>query len=344
MKFDATPFAHLVITDSGIGGLSACAAIERMLRDRLRPTSDVRHPTSGAVGGASAPCARLTYFNAWPNDGSGYNDMPDIAARAQVFDRALNAMASLAPDRIVIACNTLSIVYERTAFRRTPGADGRTPAIPVLGIVDAGAELFHQALLADPASSIVLMGTRTTIESDVHRARLLREGVEPGRIGTVACHGLAKAIETDARPEAIGDLMDGCAAAAAAANLAGDRLLLGLCCTHYSYVSDELCAALERSCGREVRALDPNERLVEQALSDVWFRAEARTAPAEFGTASSRQEHRGEAEEPAAVSVRVVSRVEMSERSVKAIAERIAGVSPATADALLSYTRVPDLF
>ena len=71
--------ARLVVTDSGLGGLSICAALERRLR---------------LDGGRRV---RITYVNAWPFEGRGYNDLPDIAARAAVFDRALD------PDGLVVA-------------------------------------------------------------------------------------------------------------------------------------------------------------------------------------------------------------------------------------------------
>src|SRR5512146_1850452 len=150
---------HLIVTDSGLGGLAICAELEKALR---QSTPDKAGPV------------RLTYFNAWPEQASGYNDLADVASRARVFDLALRSMAALGPDRIVIACNTLSIVYEHTAFRRTGN-------VPVVGIVNAGVEMFHEALADDPASSIVLFGTRTTIESGRHRAGLLERGIDARR-------------------------------------------------------------------------------------------------------------------------------------------------------------------
>jgi glutamate racemase len=209
---------HLVVTDSGLGGLTVCAAIEQALR---------------GMGHA----VRLTYVNAWPDAGRGYNDLPDMAARARVFDRALDAMQALRPDRILIACNTLSIVYEHTAFR----ASG---AVPVQGIVDGGVALFREALVAHPDGGLVLIGTRTTIDSDVHRARLVHSGIAAGRLGAASCHGLATAIERGPDSDATASLIETCAARAAAAAPPGDPLFVGLACTHYGMVADRIAAAL----------------------------------------------------------------------------------------------------
>ena len=111
---DGTGGATIVMTDSGLGGLLICAELER----RLRSTAG-----DGPV--------RLVYVNAWPDAGHGYNDLPDMTARAAVFDRALAAMTAFRPDLILIACNTLSVVYEATAFRRAP-------CRPRDGILDEG--------------------------------------------------------------------------------------------------------------------------------------------------------------------------------------------------------------
>jgi glutamate racemase len=290
---------HLAVTDSGLGGLSVCAAVERALR------------------AAGEPGGRITYFNVWPEENSGYNDMPDLAARARVFDRALSAMTGIAPDRIVIACNTLSIVYEATAFKQTP-------RVPVLGIIDAGVGLFANALQAEPEASIVLLGTRSTIESGTHRERLLGCGIDACRIAAVACHGLAKAIETNPDSQAVADLIEHYTAAAAAAEPRGRPLFLGVCCTHFTYVAEQMRVALERHCGRAVQTLDPTDRLVREVVEP--------TEP--------RPEHCGEVPVP----VRVISKVHMDDAKCQAVARRIARISPRTADALMAYTRVPELF
>ncbi len=239
------PGAHIVITDSGLGGLAVCAALERGLRQ---------------AGVAIAGEVRLTYVNAWPFEDRGYNDLPDAAARARVFDSALRRMAAMRPDRIVIACNTLSILYPHTDF-------SRTAAMPVLGIVDAGVDLFAERLREDPGSSIVLTGTKTTIESGTHRDRLAARGIGPDRIASVSCHGLAAAIERDVDGPRTAELLDACAARAAGAAPPGSMLYLGLCCTHYGYVAGRFVEALAAKTGRLVRPLDPNERLVERLLA-----------------------------------------------------------------------------
>ena len=189
--------SHIVVTDSGLGGLSICALLEQGLR---------------AAGPARG--VRLTYVNAWPFEDRGYNDLPDEHERARVFDLALSRMAQMQPDQILIACNTLSVLYPRTVFSRSPAA-------PVLGIVDAGVDAFAERLAGEPASSIALIGTKTTIESSEHRARLVERGIDPQRIGVASWHGLAGAIERDVNGPGPAELIGECAARAVAAAPAG---------------------------------------------------------------------------------------------------------------------------
>ena len=112
----------LLITDSGLGGLSVCADIvENLIKYR--------------------PCehAKLTYFNAWPEQNRGYNLLPDMSERIRVFNCALEAMEKFKPDMIMIACNTLSTIYPRTGFSR------RTK-VPVMGIIDLGVSMICEEM------------------------------------------------------------------------------------------------------------------------------------------------------------------------------------------------------
>ena len=290
---------HLVITDSGLGGLAICAGIEQALGRRLARAQ-----------------VRITYVNAWPDERHGYNDLPDMAARAAVFDRALAAIDALSPDTVLIACNTLSIVYEHTAHRQRA-------AVPVQGIVDTGVDLFDAALRDEPSAALVLIGTRTTIDSGVHLAALHRRGVATTRTAAASCHGLATAIEGDRDGGQATALIDTCAARAVAVAPPGDPLYVGLCCTHYGLVADRIAHALAAGTHRHVVALDPNRGLVERFVSGLPV---------------------GDAVDGAAVSVSVVSKVVLAEAKRDNVARAVAPVSPPTAAALRAYRHVPELF
>jgi glutamate racemase len=292
---------RLVITDSGLGGLSVCASLEH----------STRHS-----GGADR--LKMTYVNVWPEDGRGYNDFPDTASQAAVFDRALESISALQPKRLLIACNTLSILYPATRF-------SRTSRFPVLGIVDAGVSLFREALIAAQESSIVLLGTKTTIASGAHRDGLVASGIGPARIVGVPCHGLATAIERDIGGPGVGELIAACARTVAAENPTGNPIYVGLCCTHYGYVASRIARELGRVLGREVLPLDPNQRMVRDVGAELGFV----TGKGAFA------EH---------TDVEVMSKVMLDDRTCRGVAGLVRPVSPATADALLAYRHVPSLF
>ncbi|NTV81145.1 MAG: aspartate/glutamate racemase family protein [Candidatus Aminicenantes bacterium] len=289
----------VVITDSGLGGLLICAGLESRLR--------------GLAGGP----VRLVYVNAWPDAGYGYNDLPDIPARAAVFDRALAAMAQLEPSLILIACNTLSVVYEETAFHRAP-------AVPVAGILEEGVDLFGKALSLEPEAVLALFGTRTTIGSGEHARRLAERGIEPRRVFAEPCHGLAAAIDHNPDAPAVPGLIEECVLRAARRLPLRVPLFAGLACTHYAYVAEGFRESLRRLSGASVEVLDPGARLVDGLVRGL----AARTA----------------ADREAQIKVEVICKIELPEAQRKAVARRIDPLSPATARALLAYRRSPQLF
>jgi glutamate racemase len=290
----------VVITDSGLGGLLICADLER----RLRVTAG-----DGPV--------RLVYVNAWPDEGHGYNDLPDMSARAAVLDRALAATAAFRPDLILVACNTLSVVYELTA-------SSRFPAVPVSGILDEGAALFAEELLRDPSAVLALFGTRTTIGSGEHIRRMVRRGLDPSRVLAEACHGLAAAIDRGPDAPDVPGLVDECVRRIAPRLPPDGPVYAGLACTHYAYVADIFRACLGRLTGSRVVILDPGDRVV-----GVLVKGLARRSP----EAGARP-----------VPVEVVSKVRLAESQRRAVAGRLAPLSAGTAQALLHYRHIPDLF
>jgi glutamate racemase len=330
---------RILITDSGLGGLSICAEFEKELR---------------SAGQRRA--IELLYVNAWPHPQWGYNDLPDLASRARVLDRALSRMAEYRPDLILIACNTLSVLYEMTEFSRNPpptgdrrpvaaqisgdaipcrhsGAGNHVPEprpVPVRGIIDEGVALFEEALTRDPAGRLLLFGTRTTVESGEHIRRLAGRGIDPKRMSAAACHRLAAEIDEDPDSSVVVEMIGKCVSAALPEPQAGGTLYAGLVCTHYGYVRDAFRTALARRTGGNVEILDPDVRLVRRLTSEI----AADGGPGADAAAS----------EEAGITVQVVSKVELGEAKRRAIARRIAPVSPHTARALLDYAWTPNLF
>jgi glutamate racemase len=289
----------LVVTDSGLGGLAIAAGlVRRYLRER--PARDLD----------------ITYFNALPGVNQGYNRIPDLAGRARMFDRALAGMERFRPDLILIACNTLSVLYGRTGFARS----GRVPVIDIIGY---GLDLIQARWQERPESRILVLGTQTTIESGAHAAGLAARGVPAGAILGQPCDGLASAIELGPdRPEVRALIERYLDQAAARCPDRSGPLLAALCCTHFGYSLPVWRQALADRFTGPVTLLDPNQAMVDGVALDL----------GDTGSGGGR------------VDLQVVSRAPMDAQEVGAMAAAVEPVAPLAAEALRRYRHDPSLF
>ncbi len=236
---------RLLLTDSGLGGLSVAAQMDSI----ARRTRAYRH-------------LDVVFCNALPESDYGYNHMTTDAERSEVFRDALEGMVrSYAPDAVFIACNTLSVVY-----RKEP-AD--IPAwIPVVDIVTLGTERLAAASVEHPDAVMVLLGTPTTIAAGDHKNDLVGRGVPEDRIVVQECGELASEIQLDARSDMV-DTMIGLYAGEALSKVSPDArgIIAGLVCTHYGYRSASFAGALSGTGSRQVMMVDPND-----AMSSMMFR------------------------------------------------------------------------
>src|SRR5687767_10750791 len=125
--------ARLIVFDSGLGGLT----VLRALREAV-------------------PEARVTYI---ADDAFfPYGALADEALIARVLDVIGGAIAELAPDAVVIACNTASTVV-MTHLRAAH-------ALPFIGTVPA----VKPAALLSRSCMISVLGTPATVKRDYTRA------------------------------------------------------------------------------------------------------------------------------------------------------------------------------
>ena len=223
---------RVVILDSGLGGLNVAA----------------RYFAPGLAG---EPC-ELVYFNAYPSPDGGFNKLPTDRAREDLLQEVFSAVADLAPDRCILACNTLSIVAERLFARFRP-------PFPVLGIVDAAASGMRAALERDPSCPLLILGTQSTVDSGLYAARLTAAGIAPERIRSLACPGLATLLESGpASPEVAARIRTAAHEAAALFPVRPARLLLGLCCTHFGFAKLVWRREFANVFGGQIEIVDPN--------------------------------------------------------------------------------------
>ena len=289
----------ILVTDSGLGGLSIGAAIAARLK--VQPL---------------APRVSLIYYNAWPAPNRGYNRLAGDE-RIRVFDQALAGMVRYAPDLILIACNTLSVLYPRTQFA------ART-SIPVMDIITGGVEMVKSHLRASPRDLALILGTVTTIASRTHVARLTAEGIDPQRLFSQPCDQLATQIEKGPAGAGATALVTRYMGAAAQQVAHRSRdVAAALCCTHFGYCQDLIQGQLAHQLpGRRVTILNPNRAMVADLFDGV----------------------SGPSQGIARITVRMVSKIRIETRRIAAIGRVLAAVSPETAAALKSYEYLPDLF
>ncbi len=289
----------ILVSDSGLGGLSVFADIARQMKKN-----------------SSFEKINMVYFNAWPEQNKGYNHFPDMNARANVFNNAMNAMAEFTPDTILIACNTLSVVYPFTAFSQKTN-------IQVTGIVDHGVELIYEHLTKTPNSRVVIFGTPTTIGDASHKKALVKMGIAPKRIITQGCVNLAGKIERDPFSVDVSQMIDtNVKEAALQLNSFKGKVFAALCCTHFGYCSGQFSQALARDTKGQVCILNPNTRMASIACQ----------------TKDTTQIPYPD------IDMKIVSRVFWEESRIKAYEKLLAQVSPQTIEALKSYTWDENLF
>jgi len=231
---------HVLITDSGVGGLSVCAYAEQYLRTH----------------GAGEP-TRLTYVNAALENDFGYNAMGSREEKLASFDRFLHIVADrYSPDLIYVACNTLSVLLADTKF-------SKNELLPVRGIVETGINRLLRDLNRLPRSMVAIFGTVTTIEERTFPDLLEQHGIDGSRIIAQACPSLADTISEDRRGlmaqekirKYVREAMD-------RSTLKTAGHLTYLACTHYGYRKEFFATAFEEL-GVETEILNPNEFVID---------------------------------------------------------------------------------
>ena len=259
----------------------------------------------------------FVFFNALFSLEGGYNSLKTRAEKVRIFSTVLESLEkNFHPDLILIACNTLSVLYHDTAFSRTTN-------IPVVGIVEAGVEMIAQGLGGERDSRAIIFGTPTTVSEGTHKTNLIEKGFDPARIIVQSCPELESYIEKDYGGDETEMLIAACVDEVLQ-KIPAPRppLLVSLNCTHFGY-SLPLWEKAFRDAGVKPRAfLNPNSRMI-----DFLFQA--------------KYSHRFPKTETTAA---VVSKVEISPDKILSLGKWLESVSPDTAEALRHYKFDPALF
>ena len=290
----------IVITDSGLGGLS-------VLADAAEKFS--KHGTFKDV--------KLVFVNALFSDQFGYNGLQTREEKLMVFSSALQSMQDrYAPDIILVACNTLSVLVPDTGF-------AKSSSVPVVGIVEEGVEQIAEQLGDKPSAKNIIFATKTTVDEGTHKNLLLEQGFTDAQIMTQSCPQLTQHIEQGYDSEYTEMLID--AYVDEALTGMGDikgPLSVSFNCTHFGYAMEAWKLAFD-SRGVEVdEYLDPNRRMVDFLLPE-----------------SLNQRYPN-----SEIAVKVVSMIEIPQDRQNSIGRWLHSVSPMTETALYDYELKADLF
>ncbi len=290
----------ILVTDSGLGGLSIAADVS----ERLKKFKVFKQ-------------AHVIFFNAQPGLHTGYNDMKTSRQKVQIFNNALQAMnRTYHPDLLLIACNTLSVLYDQTDF-------ARSASLPVVGVVQAGVKLIESKMRGLPNAKVIIFATKTTVNQGKHKALLVKDGITPDRIVTQACPGLAGSIERGPFSEKTQTLVKQYVdQALSLLNDVHAPLFVSYNCTHYGYV-DTLFRQAFKDEGRKVLAyLNPNPYMADFIFSPQYINRFGQTF----------------------VQVSVESQITISDAKIRNIAALIRPISAQTAKALEHYRLRPHFF
>lgn len=294
-----TPSLSILVTDSGLGGLSVFNDIANRLEQ-----------------GSPWERVKLTYFNAWPAPHRGYNHFNSMEKRAIVFNNAMSAMAVYQPDQILIACNTLSVIYPNTKFSRTSDTK-------VEGIVDHGVQMMHEKLLANPESIAVVFGTPTTTNAKSHENQLVELGISKSRIINIGCTNLAGFIEREPFSDKVGQMInDFVKQAVSELGMFKGHIYGALCCTHFGYRQELFSRAFTRFFKGKTTLLNPNVRMAGQV-----FKAD-----------NYKQNFKPD------ITMHIVSQAVWEKEQINAYLRLLTSISDRTRDALINYEQDNNLF
>ena len=147
---------NLVITDSGLGGLSVCAQLMSLLKE------------SAGSGNSVNPADRLkiSYINAVPSNERGYNSMSGKEEQIVIFEKILrNTKILVEPNYIFIACGTLSVLLKDLQFNKDNNS-------LIEGILPIGLKLLLDSLHQNSKATALIFATPTTINANIFQDEL----------------------------------------------------------------------------------------------------------------------------------------------------------------------------
>lgn len=288
---------RIIVTDSGLGGLSFCAE----LAERLKAEACFRE-------------VELIFFNCCPAAEYGYQALETDEQRSEVFSRALYAIdEKYSPDLIIIACNSLSAVYKDSKY-------AKNTQIPVIGIIEPGAQCVSELLSEYPELNILMFATPVTVSAGIHKQIIVDAGFSPERLFYQECRSLPRAIAYGDKAkieDCINNSMNN-----AVCKLEEKPFAISLFCTHFGYVRESFEHAARQYSNFSGQIIDPGSALLDLVLDDF-----------QSGRFDS-----------SALDIKVVSQIQQADQMKNSIISFLQDISPEAVRALRNSIHFPGLF
>ena len=235
---------RIVITDSGLGGLSVCAQLIKLLK----------YYFNSEFSDNSSKDIIITYVNAVPSDDNGYNKMSGKKEQIETFEKIIsNTVRLISPDNIFVACGSLSGLLNQMNLPAEK-------SIKIEGIVKIGTQLILDSLKKYPDAKVLIMATPTTINNHTFQRELLNKGIDENQIISQSCPNLANEISNDSEGSKVKKSIQYWVKKSLQ-QLRGKtvpHLILFLGCTHYNYHENIFKMTLKNKGFNKLTVINPN--------------------------------------------------------------------------------------
>jgi glutamate racemase len=236
----------IILTDSGLGGLSICANVVKKIKS-ISTNNDIE----------------ILYINAVPRTRDGFNVISSIDEQVKMFNNFLNNISNLyKPHAIYVACNSLSALLHKTEFYRSK-------YISISGIKDIGVAYIVSSFKKNSNSKIIILGAETTIRENIYHRELNRKGIPEDRIISQSCPELANTISNDPKGDKVYELIEKYLfKTLKKINSSTDKIIVYLGCTHYGYRTELFKKYLDKN-GINYMLINPNIKYSKLIISNM---------------------------------------------------------------------------
>ncbi|RKY61778.1 MAG: hypothetical protein DRP96_02175 [Candidatus Neomarinimicrobiota bacterium] len=291
---------RIVLIDSGFGGMNIASGLYETIKDRTD--------------------AEIIFVNGLPHEKYGYNSINKTQDKVNILnDLLLNVDGKLAPDLIVIACNTLSVLLNKTNIIKNIRHK-------IVDIIQFGTHYVYEQYKSDSDCLLAVMGSNTTIESDVHRRYFLKYSHIFKDIITVSATELIGSVEKNVSGKKTNELIR--KYIKTVGNYLSPnkerftKIILILACTHFPYATNIFKKALEKL-HFPYDIVNPNGFMTDYLSKKIL---------------EKENYNRGN------VSFRIISKTVIEKDMQDSIGRLIEKTSPELKRALRNYEYAPDLF